>query len=70
VSPAAPGVARNVIASPTSWGRPPWPRLDSRRAASRITTGMAAVSRVSMKPGAIALTVMPRPASSSASLPV
>ena len=36
-----------------------------RRATSRMATGMAAVMRVSMKPGAIAFTVMPRSASRS-----
>ena len=31
VTPAAPGVARNVIACATSSGRPPWPSADRRR---------------------------------------
>ena len=60
VTPCAPGLARNVTSSPMSRGRPPCPSADSRRPTSRIMTGIAAVSRVSMKPGAMALTVMPR----------
>ena len=47
------------MASATSSGCPPWPSAERRRATSRIATGIAAVRRVSMKPGAIALTAMP-----------
>ena len=61
--PWAPGLARKVRAWATSSGRPPWPSAERRRPASRIRSGMAAVMRVSMKPGAMALAVMPRGAS-------
>ena len=60
MTPCAPGLARKTIASATSCGSPPWPSALRRRATSRMATGIAAVRRVSMNPGATALTVTPR----------
>ena len=54
--------ANQAMVSATSIGRPPWLRLLILRPSSRVARGILAVISVSMKPGATALTVMPRPA--------
>src|SRR5262249_19031074 len=66
LTPVGPGLADQAIGSATSTGRPPCERLLSRRPASRGPNGIAAVIFVSMKPGATALIVASRPASSGA----
>ena len=67
LTPAEAGLANQAIVSATSTGRPPCDRLFMRRPASRIAIGIVAVICVSMKPGATALIVAPRLASSGAS---
>ena len=66
VTPAEPGLAKNATASATSIGSPPCARLFIRRPASRRNIGIRAVIAVSMNPGATALIVIPREASSPA----
>ena len=58
------GDAKYAIVSATSMVSPPCCKEFSRRPTSRVTTGIAAVICVSMKPGATALTVIPWPADS------
>src|SRR5690606_21964317 len=67
VTPAVAAWASQPTASATSTGSPPWRRLLMRRPTSRVASGIFAVIAVSMKPGAIALTVAPRGASCGAS---
>ena len=57
LTPAEPGDASHATVSATSTGRPPWASEFIRRPASRMASGIAAVMRVSMKPGATALIV-------------
>src|SRR4051795_5344748 len=66
LTPVEAGLANQAIVSATSTGSPPWERLGSRRPASRGPIGIAAVIWVSMKPGATALIVAFRGASSGA----
>src|SRR5262249_2809182 len=67
LTPAEAGAANPGIASATSRGRPPRDMLFLRRPASRTGIGIAAVILVSTKPGATALIVALRSASSGAS---
>src|SRR5690349_11680584 len=67
LTPAEPGEANHATVSATSTGRPPCASEFIRRPASRVPIGIAAVIWVSMKPGATALIVAWRLASSPAS---
>ena len=65
VTPCAPGRREERHRLADVHRQPALPeRATAAAPTSRIITGIAAVRRVSMNPGAIALTVMPRPASS------
>ena len=67
LTPPEAGLASQPIVSATSTGCPPCATEFIRRPASRVPSGIAAVIFVSMKPGATALIVWPRSASTGAS---
>src|ERR1700743_2969148 len=67
LTPVVAGEANQAIVSATSTGSPPCESEESRRPASRGPIGIGAVLLVSMKPGATALIVALRLASSRAS---
>jgi hypothetical protein len=65
LTPPAAGDDSHDTASATSIGRPACCRDDSRRATSRVASGIFAVISVSMKPGATAL-IVPAPCAANA----
>jgi hypothetical protein len=64
VTPALASWHSHAMVSATSTGSPPWAIELIRRPTSRVASGIFPVISVSMKPGATALTVMPRAATS------